>query len=70
MEVVNSEDKSDCVNMALSFWMQPVNEHQQNFRDEFLHRGFRSSETRIWGRILETYFGRPYFGPEFLGRFF
>ena len=44
-------------------------------RDKFLHRGFCTSETRIWARILENEFWGPEFwtripGSNFLSLFF
>ena len=41
--------------------------NDENVRDKFLHRGFCTSETRIWGRILGNKFWTPEFRTRILG---
>ena len=42
----------------------------QRVRDKSLHRGFAPPQPEFRPEFCETNFGRPNFGPEFLGRIF
>ena len=48
----------------------PSGAKEEMVRDKFLHRGFCTSRTRFRPEFWETNFGRPNFGPEFLGQIF